>query len=73
MAYPAALHVPPDYACASSSDGGASSVDPGEEAIDIARARAGDRRAIARVAPRIIRRTFFGCRGAVAVLLLQLS
>ena len=58
MAYPAALHVPPDYACASSSDGGASSVDPGEEAIDIARARAGDRRAIARVAPRIIRRTF---------------
>ena len=58
MAYPAALHVPPDHARASSSDGGASSVDPGEEAIDIARARSGDRRAIARVVPRIVRRTF---------------
>ena len=58
MAYPAALQVPPDHARASSSDGGASSVDPGEEAIDIARARTGDRRAIARVVPRIVRRTF---------------
>jgi len=62
MADAVARLVLPNHAGASSSDGGASRVDIDEESVDTARARAGECRAVARVVPRIIRRSLRAAR-----------